>query len=338
MSAATPAAPGVVERASSWMLGSASEQGLVLSEVAWVLVVGATLVFLITMVLLAMSLRRRKRSVPVAWWVIGGGMVFPVVVLSGLLVYSTARTAGLDQPPTANPLVISVTGRLWWWDVRYRDPSSGQPIALANELRVPLGRPVQLGLSSEDVIHSFWVPALGGKMDTVPGRVNRLVFTATQAGTYRGVCAEYCGAQHARMALQVVVMPQADFDQWLQAQARPAAQAHGRPAESVSANPWLGRGRQAFADQGCVACHTVRGHHEPAAATVPGATPPLGPDLTHVASRLTLGAGVLRNEAGAMAHWLTQVQTLKPGARMPSMDHLDPDTLQALSAYLESLQ
>lgn len=320
---------------TAWMLAPASEQGLVLGEVAWVLVIGAAVVFAITMGLLALSLKKRRLAVPVAWWVIGGGMVFPVVVLSALLVYSTARTAGLDRPPTADPLVISVTGHLWWWEMRYRDPATGRPIALANELRVPLGRPVQLGLSSADVIHSVWVPALGGKMDTVPGRVNRLVFTPHKVGTYRGVCAEYCGQQHARMALHVVVMPPDEFDVWLAAQARPAREASAATDPTLSA--LLRRGRQAFADQGCAACHTIRGHHDPAPDAVPGATPPLGPDLTHLASRLTLGAGVLPMQPGAIAHWLTDIQMLKPGARMPSMQHLDADTLRALSTYLEHL-
>jgi cytochrome c oxidase subunit II len=301
------------------VLSSASEQALVLTEVAWVLIVGAAIVFTLTMLVLALALRRQKRAIPARWWVVGG-FAFPVVVLSALLVYGTLRTVGLDRPP-ANPLAVGVTAHMWWWEIRYRDPASGREVRVANELHLPVGRPVQLGLASADVIHSVWVPALGGKMDTVPGRVNRLVITAREPGIYRGVCAEFCGEQHARMALHVVVLPADDFDRWLSAQAQPA-----RPTEPDSQ---AGRGARAFVAQGCVACHTVRGLAEGAA---------LGPDLTHVGSRGWLGAGTLRNEPQAAARWIASVQALKPNARMPSFAHLDPATLDALGAYLEQLK
>jgi len=256
------------------------------------------------MALLALGLRTPRRAVSVRAWVIGGGIVVPVLVLTALLLYATTRTAMLDRSPV-NPLVVGVTGHMWWWEIRYRDPASGREVRLANELRLPLGRPTQLGLASADVIHSVWVPALGGKMDTVPGRMNRLVITPREAGVFRGACAEFCGEQHARMALHVVVMPQAQFDQWLARQAQPAADA---------ADPASARGRRAFLDHGCAACHTVRGHAESGV---------LGPDLTHVGSRLHLGAGVLRNHRGALAQWITSVQALKPGARMPPLRPAD---------------
>jgi len=303
------------------VLRPASVEAAALHELSWALIIGAALIFGGVMLLLAMALwRRQKRPVATAWWVLGGGVAFPVVVLSALLLYSTARTAGLERALADPPLVVSVIGRLWWWEVRYRDPASGQDVVLANELRLPLGRPAQIALSSADVIHSLWVPELGGKRDLVPGRTNHLVVTPLRAGVYRGECAEYCGAQHARMALPVVVMPAAGFDAWMTAQARPAAAA---PAGHV------GAGAQAFSANGCAACHTVRGHTAAAG---------LGPDLTHVASRLTLGAGTLRNEPGAAKRWLVGVQALKPGARMPSYAHLDAATLDALAAYLEGLQ
>jgi cytochrome c oxidase subunit 2 len=302
------------------VLSSASEQAAVLTEVAWVLIAGASTIFVLTMLLLGLGLRRHKRSVPTGWWVVGGGIAFPVVVLSALLLYSTLRTAGLDRPP-ADPLVVGVTAHMWWWEIRYRDPASGREVRSANELRLPAGRPVQLGLASEDVIHSVWVPALGGKMDTVPGRINRLVITAREPGVYRGACAEFCGEQHARMALHVVVLRADEFDRWLAAQAQPAAPAAG---DTLAA-----RGASAFVAQGCAGCHTVRGLTEGAA---------LGPDLTHVGSRLWLGAGVLRNERGAGARWIASVQALKPNARMPSFAHLDAATLEALGAYMEHLK
>ncbi|MCW7538612.1 c-type cytochrome [Aquabacterium sp. A7-Y] len=303
------------------VLDPASLQAEVLAELSWVLIVGATLVFLVTMGLAAWALRQRgKPAVASAWWIGGAGIAFPVAVLSALLIYSTWRTRGLELPPDGDPLVVGVTGHLWWWEVRYRDPASGREIALANELHLPAGRPVQLGLAAADVIHSVWMPSLGGKMDLVPGRLNRLVITAREPGRYRGQCAEYCGEQHARMALWVVVHTPADYERWLQGQLRPAG---------LSSDPLLQRGRQAFREQGCVACHTVRGHGEGGRR---------GPDLTHVGSRLTLGAGVLEMGPGAMAAWITGVQALKPGAHMASFRHLDAPTLQALSAYLAELR
>jgi cytochrome c oxidase subunit 2 len=303
----------------SSVLSPASEQAAALSEVSWVLIAGAGLIFVLVMVLLVLGLLRRGRGqvVSSAVWLWGGGVAFPVAVLTALLFYGTLRTAGLDAG-VANPdLVVSVTGRLWWWDLRYRDPATGRELRSANELRIPQGRTVQLGLQSDDVVHSFWVPELGGKMDLVPGRVNRLVITATRAGTYRGQCAEFCGEQHARMALHVVVMPPAEFDAWLAARAAVPAVGADHP------------GRQAFNEQGCAVCHAVDGT---------STAPARGPNLAHVSSRSHLGAGALRNDAGAYKRWLVGVQQLKPGAQMPSYARLDAATLDALSAYLESLR
>jgi cytochrome c oxidase subunit II len=303
-----------------WLAAPASLQAGVLAELGWVLIAGAATIFGLTMALLALALRRRKRPVATAWWTVGAGIVFPAVVLSALLAYSVLRTAGLDRPPAGAPLVVGVTGHLWWWEVRYHDPASGRWITLANELRLPAGRVAQLGLESADVIHSFWVPALGGKMDLVPGRTNRLVVTAVAPGIYRGVCAEFCGTQHARMALHLVVEPPEQFDRWLAAQAA-AAQV------PVDAAP--DQGRRAFLEHGCAGCHTIRGVAEARS---------LGPDLTHVGSRLHLGAGTLPNDRDALARWIADPQAFKPGARMPSFGHLDRATLDALAAYLAQLR
>ena len=182
-------------------------------------------------------------------WIVGGGLVFPGVVLAALLAHTAARTVALDDAlPGAEP-VISVTAHSWWWQVRYRTPA-GSDVVLANEVHVPAGRPVTLGLASADVIHSFWVPQLAGKIDMVPGRVHRLRLQADRPGVYRGQCAEFCGAQHARMALLVVAHEPADYERWLAAQARPAA---------VPADAQAERGRAVFEAQRCSACHTVRG-------------------------------------------------------------------------------
>ena len=304
----------------NWLNAPASLQAAVLAEVGWVLVAGATAIFLLSMGLLVLALRRRKREIPTAWWVVGAGIVFPTVVLSALLAYDVVRTAGLDQPPAGKPLVIGITGHLWWWEIRYHDPASGRWIVGANELRLPAGRAVQLGLESADVIHSFWVPTLGGKMDLVPGRVNRLVITALEPGVHRGVCAEYCGTQHARMALHVVVETPEQFDRWLAAQSA---------AASAPTNATLEQGRRAFLDQGCAGCHVVRGVAEGS---------PLGPDLTHVGSRLHLAAGTLPNDRDSLVRWIANPQEFKPGTRMPSFQHLDRATLDALAAYMAHLR
>ncbi len=297
----------------------------VIAEIAWLLFIGATVIFIGVMVLLAMSLRDGRRKIRPAVWLLGAGVAFPVTVLSALLVYSISRSQHLLEPVSHDALVVSVTARMWWWEVRYRDPQSGRDITLANEIRVPAGKPVYLALSSGDVIHSFWVPALAGKVDMLPGRLTRLRINTDKPGVYRGQCAEYCGEQHARMALHVVVEDAQAFDAWLANQASAA-----RPP----GNALTERGRQVFLEQRCSACHTVRGMAE---ENLVGGLE-LAPDLTHVGSRLYLGAGTLRNEGESMRDWIGQTQRFKHGARMPSFDHLDDERLDALAAYLEHLQ
>ena len=310
------------------VLSPAAGAAAAIASLSWVLMLGAAVIFAGVMGLLAWAVARGAGGRPVrpVRWILGGGVMFPLLVLSSLFVYSYWRTPGWLVQPPAGALIVGITAHMWWWEVRYRDPASGQDVTLANELHLPIGRPVWLGLNSPDVIHSFWVPALAGKVDMVPGRVNHLLVEARQAGVYRGQCAEYCGEQHAHMALHVVAKPSTEFDAWLAAQARPAV-APGAPGQADA--PLLARGQQAFLAQRCNACHSVRGVAEEGR---------LGPDLTHVGSRLYLGAGTLRNHNGNMARWIAVTQTIKPGARMPSSGDLDPATLQALAAYLEHLQ
>lgn len=296
----------------------------VISGMAWLLFGGGTVIFIGVMILLGMSLRNSRRIVRPAVWLIGAGIVFPVVVLTSLLIYSVMRSQHLTPPMSQNALVISVTAKSWWWEVRYRDDASGKDITLANEIHLPVGRPVYLALTSDDVIHSFWVPALAGKVDMLPGRMTRLRVTATEAGVLRGQCAEYCGEQHARMALHVVAELPEKFDAWLAAQLKPAA---------APANALLERGRGIFMQQRCAACHTIRGVSE---ETIAGKT--LGPDLTHVGSRLFLGAGVMKNDREALGNWIAHTQKIKPGARMPSFGDIDEESLHALSSYLEQLK
>ena len=188
------------------MLHPATSSAETALEIAVVLSIGAAAIFVGVIALLVLALKGRRAFRASAWvWIAGGGIAFPVLVLSALLVYSTARGLSLQHSSAAD-LVIEVSGVQWWWEVRYRDPATGREIRSANEIRVPVGRPVMLGLTTADVIHSFWVPALGGKVDMVPGRVQQLRIEVTQPGVHRGVCAEFCGDQHAKMALHVVAV------------------------------------------------------------------------------------------------------------------------------------
>jgi cytochrome c oxidase subunit II len=298
----------------------AGPAALAIADIAWAMFIGAALVLVGVMGLLLRAVWRGQSAVRPARWLMGAGLAFPIAVLVTLMLYSQWRSAALRADPPPDALVIGITARMWWWEVRYRNPVGGEDIVLANEIRVPAGRPVHLGLTSADVIHSVWFPALAGKMDTVPGRVNRLVFSVSSPGTHRGLCAEFCGEQHARMGMHLVAQAPEAFDAWLRAQALPAA---------APATPLQARGREAFLAQRCNACHTVRGVSEEGR---------LAPDLTHVGSRLALGAATLDNNPQAMARWIAHVQQLKPGARMPASTELDAATLQALAAYLSHLQ
>ena len=313
--------------AQSWLqsaLHPAGPDAAVIAQLTWVLFIGGTLLFVGVMALCVMGLRGKRPVRPMVW-IVGGGVLLPLVLLSALLVFGTWRSAQLSQPTSRHAIKIAVVARMWWWEVRYADPAGGPDIVLANEIRVPAGQPVYLGLSSADVIHSFWVPSLAGKVDMVPGRVHGMTLQADRAGVYRAQCAEYCGEQHARMALHVVAQSPAEFAAWLAAQARPAGiPPHGGEVE---------RGRRAFDEQRCAACHTIR-----SGMTADDGRATLGPDLTHVGSRLYLGAGTLRNGQGALAAWIADPHVAKPGVRMPASTDMDGATLRALAAYLEQLK
>lgn len=250
--------------------------------------------------------------------IVGGGVALPTVVLAALLLYGLPVLPAMLTPAPDGSLRIRVTGKQWWWRVQY--VTAGATIETANELRLPLGHRVELELASPDVIHSFWVPSIAGKMDMIPGRITRLALEPTRTGVFRGACAEYCGASHALMAFLVTVTEPGDFRAWLDMQARPAE----APADALTI-----RGRDAFLANGCSACHTVRG--TPAAGRI-------GPDLTHVGSRVHVGAGTLRNEPEALVRWIGQTDRIKPGVHMPAFRAVAADDLRALAAYLGSLR
>lgn len=251
--------------------------------------------------------------------IVGAGAIFPTVALTALLVYGLAPLPSLIAPAPEGSLRILVSGEQWWWRVRY-EPPGREPVVLANEIRLPVGEPVEFHLDSPDVIHSFWIPSLGGKIDMIPGRVTRLALTPTKTGVFRGACAEYCGTSHALMSFFVVVHEKDDFERWLDHQGSPAR----LPATAESS-----RGRDAFLANGCGACHTVRG--TPANGVV-------GPDLTHVGGRLSIGAGAFRNDAESLRRWIARTDHAKPEVLMPSFGMLPADELRAMALYLTELK
>lgn len=250
-------------------------------------------------------------------------IVWAVAVSTFLLLVLVAASVATDRAlarlPADGALQIQVTARQWWWHVRYGDAEPSRMFVTANELHIPVGRPVVLTLESADVIHSFWVPNLAGKKDLVPGRTATLRLQADRPGTYRGQCAEFCGTQHARMAFVIVAEAPADYERWAERQRQPARE----PADDLQR-----RGRDVFQQASCPMCHAIQG-------TLAGGRN--GPDLTHLASRGTLAAGTLPNNTGNLAGWIVDPQSVKPGVNMPA-NVLPPDDLQALLAYLGSLQ
>lgn len=292
------------------------------ATIAWVLFAGGALIFVLVTVLAVCAIfapRRWRTSLGGKKLIIGGGIVFPVITLSALLVYTFISSAGLARLGHTAPLKIEVVGEMWWWRVHYLGADGRSQLTTANEIRIPVGRPIELTLKSADVIHSFWLPSLAGKLDMIPGRTNVLRVSADKAGVFRGQCAEYCGAQHAKMAFYVIALTPPEFDSWLASQSMAAHEP--RTADET-------RGKALFLAH-CGACHTVRG-----TPAVGG----LGPDLTHVGSRLSLAAGILPNNKGTLAGWIASSQHLKPENRMPSFEFFTGDELSALAGYLESLQ
>jgi cytochrome c oxidase subunit 2 len=257
--------------------------------------------------------RAARRWVSVA---VGATVALLLAFLVADLVTSRALVA-LEGP--TEMLTIRVTGMQWWWRVEYRDTVPNRTVLTANEIHIPVGRPVMIETETGDVIHSFWVPNLHGKRDLVPGLRNRLFLRADRPGVYRGECAEFCGMQHAKMAFDVVAEPEARFRAWYAAQRTEAPP----PADTLQA-----RGQQVFLSKPCAVCHAIRG--TPAGGRV-------APDLTHLASRRTLAAGTLPNTRGHLAGWIIDPQSLKPGTRMPA-NEMNPEDLKALLAYLESLK
>lgn len=316
---------GWLDALGDWLAGpqsALSDAGIHAAEVHWLhmlLLAGAMLGFLVVMAAVWLAWRAEKPQAG-TWIVWLGGIAFPVAMLAVFIVLSMQTTRAVSTLGDEDELVVRVIGKQYWWDVIYAEDGAAPAFRTANEIHVPVGRPVRFLLESDNVIHSFWVPSLGGKMDMIPGRTNELVLRADRAGVYRGQCAEFCGIQHARMAFEVIAHEPEDFEAWRARRVLPQPEPD---------DPFVRRGREAFVSEGCAGCHEVSGHAEGARA---------GPDLTDMGARRTLGSGMWPNNPGNMGGWIADAQTMKPGNEMPAYTGLDGVTLRALTAYMDSLQ
>jgi cytochrome c oxidase subunit 2 len=291
------------------------------TEIFW----WAAAVFVVVELLLVVALvrfrHREGRPAPkpthghtlmeIAWTLAPAAILVFVAVPTVRTIFATAGEAPADA------VKVDVIGHQWWWEFRYQELG----LVTANELHVPLGRAVQLSITSADVIHSFWIPRLGGKRDAIPGHVTRIAFRPDQLGDYTGQCAEFCGVSHANMRLRVVVDSDSGFGRWATVQlAGPAAPAPGTVAE---------RGKAVYARSACIGCHTIQG-------VSPGV---IGPNLTHVGSRTTIASGLFPNDSAYLARWIADAPSLKPGSLMTRMQPpLTDADIAALVAYLESLK
>ena len=317
MSALLPAGPQAAHVAALWNVM------LVVTGVVFVAIVAATIV--------AVARARRdaadapsaatgttageRRSHRIIW----AAVLASTVLLAGLVVASAVTDRALASLPTDGALRITLTAHQWWWEATYEDGGVHDRFTTANELHIPVGRPVLFTLAASDVIHSLWVPELAGKKDLIPGRVAPHAWRADRAGTYRGVCAEFCGYQHAHMALLVIAEAPDAYAAWAERQRQPAAE----PADDAAK-----RGRDVFLTSTCAMCHAVDGTTAQAQRA---------PNLTHVASRRTIAAGTLANSPANRAAWIADPQAIKPGANMPP-HALRPEDARALFAYVDTLQ
>ncbi len=288
----------------------------------WSMVIGGLIFVLVTGLVLYAAWRYRgrpgdgepyqnpgNRKLEIAW------TIAPTLLLAVLFIFTLSGMRTIDPPPGDQQPDVVVTGYSWWWRVDY--PKAG--FTTANEIHIPVGQQVLFQLKAGDVIHSFWVPELGPKKDMIPGHPGNTVWLAAdKPGVYQGACAEYCGAEHAWMRIRVIAHPQAEFDAWQQQQAAAAAPASGE----------LARGAELFQQSTCVNCHAIRGTNANAQA---------GPDLTHIASRETLGAGVITNTPENLGQWILNPHEIKPGVQMPGYNYSTAE-LRALVAYLGSLK
>ena len=326
---------------SDTMMNPASPAADALADLGWwVLAVGSVVLAIVTALIVVPVFRNRgtlAAHMPYedtgdTRWIVYGGFALPAIILGGVFVATITTLAQfpMTEDDTVNPdsadadvvmgkAAVKVIGHQWWWEIKY-DAGVNQWVTTANELRIPVGRTVTIALETRDVIHSFWVPRLHGKVDLIPGQTNYIHLRADSAGYFHGRCAEYCGAQHTHMEFVVEALPPDQYQAWLAHEASPAA---------VPDTPPEVQGARLFNQYACNFCHTIRG-------AIPGGT--VAPDLTHFASRETIGAGLLPNRKGYLEAWIINAPSLKPGVQMPALTQFTGDETRALAAYLESLE
>ena len=307
-------------------LAPESHQARDIASLFWWMMAGAWIGLAVVVALLLLAWKRRNRrgvgsdtegekpGERLGWFVVvGAGIVVPIVLLATLFVVSDLFVIKTTQAPaaTATKRTVLVIGHQWWWEVRY----PGTPVVTANEIHIPVRTPVRLEVRTNDVIHSFWVPQLNRKIDTLPGRTNAIELYADAPGRYRGQCAEFCGLQHAHMGVYVFADPPAKYAAWLASESRPAAAVGSA-------------GRDEFLHD-CASCHAIRGT---------SASGDVGPDLTHVAGRTTIGGLTLPNNREELRAWIHDSQHFKPGNKMPSFTQLPGSQLDAIVAYLERVE
>lgn len=262
-------------------------------------------------------------------WIAIGGLAVPLIVLSVLFVLGLnlltdfpihGMHGGMAHAQTMMKPEIRIVGHQWWWEVQYLNDDVSKEFTTANEIHLPAHRPVNIEVVTRDVMHSFWIPALHGKVDLIPGHPNYIRIEASEAGSYTGQCAEFCGAQHAHMRLQAIAQEPEDYEAWLEAQRKPAAEPQAQDAIA---------GEQIFVTGPCSMCHTVRG-------TIAGGR--VAPDLTHIGSRQFIAANSFPNNDAYLEAWITHAQSLKPGTQMPDLTQFSGEQLHDLVAYLDQLK
>jgi cytochrome c oxidase subunit 2 len=315
-----------------------------IAKLSWFMTILFLVVTAVMWVLLFVAVTKRRGTLsehaPIdsgggQMWVAIGGLAIPLLILSLIFVLGLRllsrfpihgahgamdmNHAAMNRGEIKSPDIL-VIGHQWWWEVHYLDGGLDQQFTTANEIHIPTNRPVDIELESADVMHSFWIPGLHGKVDLIPGHINYVRLEASRVGSFPGQCAEYCGAQHAHMRLLVVVQPPDEYAAWIQQQVKPATD----PATAIAR-----AGEQTFVAGPCSLCHQVRG-------TTSGGR--VGPDLTHVGSRQYLAANTIPNNDAYLEAWITHAQSFKPEAQMPDLTQFDGRQLQGLVAYLRQLQ
>ncbi len=309
------------------VLSPSGSQAAVIVRLWWIMLVTCGVVAVAVLAFIAAAIYRnrdrrldfKRPTETTLTAVVSGAVAITTLLLCGLLIASVWTDRVLVTLGATSAVSVSVVGHQWWWEVEYEDAVPARRFKTANEIHIPVGQPVVFKVTSRDVIHSLWVPTLQGKRDLIPGYTTAIWLQADRSGTFRGQCAEFCGLQHAHMALTVVAESEIEFERWADNQRAPASEPH---ADATI------HGRGVFLTGSCATCHAVRGT---------AAYGSVGPDLTHLVSRRTIAAGTLPNSRGHLAGWILGSQAIKPGNAMPDM-MLPADDLHDLLAYLETLK